>query len=77
MGLFDDRDGFNRLPQAPSLVDEARAAGHPDPEHATWGEVNCLGVASFSAGRRPSREEAREYLDYLERISDFEDTMRG
>lgn len=60
-----------------ALEKAAREAGHPDPSSATWGEVNVLEVASFREGRRPERDEARSYLDYCERMSDFNDTMNG
>ncbi len=60
-----------------NLVRNAREAGHPNPEKATWGEVNVLRIASLREGRLPNREEAQSYLDYCERISDFNDTMNG
>ena len=60
-----------------SLIDEARRLNHPNPEDARPGEVNVLGLASFRAGRAPTPEEAQAILDWAERESDFNETMRG
>ena len=49
------------------LVEEAAQVGHPDPENASWGEVNVLSLASMRAGgERPSKEQAEWMLHVAE-----------
>ena len=71
---YDDR---GRSEPVQSLRDAALSHNHPDPDNARWGEVNILSLASMRAGREPTKEEAQEILDWAERMSDFNETMRG
>lgn len=59
-----------------SIEEEARRVGHPNPEKATWGEVNVLSVAVLKDGRVPSKAEASRFLEQCERSADFSDLFR-
>ena len=57
---------------APDLEKEAERNGHPDPDNATWGEVNILSLATMRRGGvAPSREEAEHILHVAEFDADF------
>ena len=63
--MFDQR-------RESKLTAEAAKVGHPDPQNATWGEVNLLGAACFSNGNRPvDRKTAESILHTAEFDAEF------
>ena len=65
--MFDRRES-----DSPSQIETAaRHNGHPNPENATWGEVNVLSLATLRAGRPPTQEEAARILHICEFDADF------